>query len=136
MNVRTILAGLVGGIAYWLTGFLLYVMILGNYFSQHYGVGLKDPYDMWAIVVGCIIFGLLLALIFDRWANISTFRSGAIAGAVIGFLAHLSTNFIRFGDSTFFTSLSPALVDTLVQAAMSTVGGAIAGFILGKMKKN
>lgn len=135
MNTRTLLAGLIGGLAYWIMGFVMYVLLLANYFGQHHGSGLKDPYDMWAIVVGCILFGILLAYIFDRWANISTLKSGAIAGATLGLLAHLSFNFIRFGDSTFFTSLPPAILDSVVQTVMSAVGGAVAGLVLGKMKK-
>lgn len=135
MNLRTIVAGLAGGIAYWVGGFLLYVILLSNYFAQSHGAGVKEPYDMWAIVVGCLIFGLLLAFIFDRWAGISTFDSGAIAGGVIALLSGLSTNFIRYGDSTFFTSLPPGIVDSLVQAGMGAMGGAVAGFVLGKMKK-
>lgn len=134
MDLKSLLAGIAGGLAYWLMGFVMYVVLLGNYFGQHHGAGLKEPYEMWAIVIGCVIFGILLALIFSKWANISTFRSGAIAGATIGLLAHLSFNFIRYGDSTFFTSLTPALVDSLVQTLMSGVGGAVVGLVLGKMK--
>lgn len=136
MNLRTIVAGLAGGIAYWAGGFIFYVVLLSKYFGQNHGAGVKEPYDMWAIIVGCLIFGLLLAFIFDRWANISRFDSGAIAGGIIGLFTGLSTNFVRYGDSTFFTSLTPGIVDALVQAGMATMGGAVAGFVLGKMKKS
>lgn len=136
MNFKSIIAGVVGGVAYWLAGYLFYVLLLGSYFVSNHGAGVKEPYDMWAIVVGCIFFGLLLALIFDRWANISVPKSGAIAGATIGLLTGLSWNFVRFGDSTFFTNLTAGLVDSLVVMAMASIAGTVVALLLGVLNKD
>lgn len=133
MNGKTLLAALGGGLVNFMLGGLCYMVILASYFAANNGAdAVKDPPDMVFIVLGCLSYGLLLAVIFDKWAGIKTFVTGAQAGALIGLLSGLAINFWKLGDSHFFNSLTPALVDTLVIAVMAAGTGGVIGWILGR----
>ena len=133
MKTKVLLAALGGGIVNWLLGALLYLLLLGSYFAENHGEGvMKDPVEMWAIILGCLFYGLLIAVIFDRWAQIKTAGTGAKAGAIIGLIASLAFNFWKLGDSYFFTSITPALIDCVVHTIMAAGTGAAAGWILGR----
>lgn len=133
MNAKFLGAVVAGGIANWLLGALFYLLLLGSYFSQHHGEGvIKDPVAMPYIILGCLFYALLIAVIFDRWAGIKTLKTGAKAGAIIGLISVLAFNFWKLGDSYFFTSLVPALVDVVVHTLMSVGTGAAVGYVLGR----
>ena len=133
MNLKVLGAALGGGIAYWLVGALFYLGLLADYFSNNHGEGvMKEPVEMPLIIAGCLFYGLFLAVIYNKWAGIKTLGTGAKAGAIIGLLTALAFNSIKLGDSYFFTSMAPALVDTLVRTAMSLGAGAAVGWILGR----
>ena len=133
MNLKVLGAAVAGGIANWLLGALFYLLLLGSYFGANHGDGvMKDPVEMHYIILGCLFYGLLLAVIFDRWAGIKTLVTGAKAGAIIGLIAALAFNFWKLGDCYFFTSLVPALVDTVVQTIMAAGTGAVVGWVLGR----
>jgi hypothetical protein len=92
MNTKVLLAALAGTVTSFLTGWVIYGMLLKGYFDGQVMEGARsvmraEP-TMWAIALGCLAWALLLALIYSRWAGISTFKSGAIAGAwVTGLVA-------------------------------------------------
>ena len=133
MNTKVLLAAIFGGIANWLLGALFYLLLLGSYFGSAHGEGAaKDPIDMPFIILGCLSFGLLVAVIFDKWAGIKTLATGAKGGALIGIIAGIAFNAWRYGDSHFFASLTPAIVDVLVFTAILAGTGAVVGWMLGR----
>ena len=94
MNTNKILLGAVaGGITYFLLGWLVYGTLLKD-FTQSYPELkpetvtdiMRNPMVMWAMALGCLVYGLFLAIVMGRWASISTFAAGAKAGAIIGLL--------------------------------------------------
>ena len=124
MNTKSfLLSGIVGAIVYFLLGWLFY----GVLFTELYA---NEPEPcMWMIFIGCLFMALLIALIYNRWANISTFSTGLKAGFVIGLLYNLSMNFFMYSgrefDTNFFIRLA---IETISLAIVGGAIGAASGF--------
>lgn len=135
---KILVAGLVGGIVALGLGFLIYGLALSNFFEQNMGSAtgvMKDEADFnWiAMIVGHISWGLLFAVIFGRWASISTFATGAKAGAVIGLLVFITIDMINFG-STNLMNLTGAIADIVVGTVIAAIVGGVVGTMLGRGK--
>jgi hypothetical protein len=68
-----LVSGIAGGIADFLLGWLFYGMLFKDSFPQPE----ESSNSMVMIFLGCITFGLFMAYIFTKWANISTAATGA-----------------------------------------------------------
>lgn len=139
MNTKVLLAALAGGIATFFLGWALYGMALKGFFESNVGSATgvmrgDDDMQIWAIFAGNVAWSLLLALLYSRWAGITTFMAGATAGAWIGFLMALGYDLISFGTTNMGT-LTAALVDPVVNAVLGAVGGGVVGFVLGYGKR-
>lgn len=136
MDTKKFLFGtLAGGIAFFLLGYLFYGLVLMNFYSAHAGSATgvsKSMEEMgWgALILGNFAFGALLTYIFLKWANITTFVSGASGGSVIGLLMGLSYNLTSFG-TTNIMDLTAALTDVVVSCLMTAIVGGIVGLVLG-----
>lgn len=133
---RILLAAIVGGIVFFLLGFLVYGVLLIKFFADNQGTAqgvMKDPPTMWALAIGNLAWGFLLAIVFGRWAGIKTFSTGARAGIVIGALMAATYNFNSLG-TTNITTLNAVLVDIVVFALMNALIGGVVGWMLGRGK--
>jgi hypothetical protein len=133
MNNRMLLAALAGGLAHFVLGYLFYMVLFVDFFKANAGSASgynREEPIMWAIALGSLVTGLLYAWIFDRWGSISTFRGGATAGAMIGFLMWLGINLIMYGATNAMT-LNGALVDVVISAIMGALIGGVVGSTLG-----
>jgi len=137
MNTNKILlAGLIGGAASFLLGWLVWGVVLADFMKSNSGSAtgvMKAESEMvwWALIVGNLAGGLLLALIFGRWGSISTFLTGAKAGAVIGLLIAISVDMTMLATSNIMT-LNGALVDILANAVVAGIVGGVVGWFLGR----
>jgi len=135
MNTKVLIAALTGGITSFLLGWLFYGILLGDFFAANTGTAtgvMKDEASMgWGpLILGNLATGLLFALIYSRWAGITTFKTGAIGGLWVGFLVALSYNMVSLGTANIINSTA-AMVDPLVAAVMSAITGGIVGLTLG-----
>jgi hypothetical protein len=131
---RMLLAGIAGGVVFFLLGFLFYGVLLAKFFAANQGTAqgvMKEPPTWWALILGNLAYGFLLAVIYERWASISTFATGARAGAIIGALVAFSVDFNMLG-TTNISTLNGALVDVVVFTVMSAVVGGVVGLVLGR----
>jgi hypothetical protein len=134
MNTNKILvSALMGGVAYFLLGWLVYGILLASIFTPAEAIQ-KNPMEVWAMIVGSLAYGVLIAIIYGRWANISTFVTGAKAGAVLGALSAVWIDFSMFAMYNF-TDLQTSLIDVVVHAAISAITGGIIGWWLGRGAK-
>jgi hypothetical protein len=118
MNIKSILLSTITGtIVYFALGWLFY----GILFTDLY----PESNSMLFIVIGSIFYVLVFALIYGRWASISTFKSGAVAGLVIGLLYSLSMSFFMAA------SLSLDVERLLTEAFINAVSAAIMGGVVG-----
>lgn len=140
MDAKKFLIGtLVGGVAFFFLGYLLYGLALAGFFAGHAGAASGEMKTMeeivwWSLIAGNIASGALLTYIFLKWANVSTFSSGLSAGGAVGFLASLSMDLIRYATSNSL-DLTGSLADVAVGTVMSAVAGGIIGAALGMGNK-
>lgn len=136
MNSNKILvAGLIGGIVAFILGWLVYGMALSGFFQANHGSATgvdRAPEEMvfWAMIVGHLAIGYLLAIIYGRWANISTPETGAKAGAVLGALMGLIA-LIDYGVSNV-SNLNAILANVVVEAVILAIVGAAVAWWLGR----
>ena len=137
MNTNKILiASLAGGVVHFVLGYLIWETAFGGFFASNTGSAtglMKDPPVFWAIGIGSLAAGALLAVVYGRWASIKTFSMGATAGAIIGFLLGLSYDFISFG-TTNAMSLTASVVDVVLSTIFMAVIGGVVGWTLGQVK--
>jgi hypothetical protein len=118
MNTKSfLLSGILGAIVYFLLGWLFY----GVLFPELHGDA--EP-CMWMIALGCLFMALLISLIYNRWASITTFSTGFKAGFAIGFLYSLSMNFFMYSSKGIDT-------DFFILLAIETISLAIVGGVVG-----
>ena len=131
---KWLIAGIVGGVVSFIAGFIIWGLALDAFAQANMGsatgIRKEEMGDMWAVVVGALASGFLVALIFS-WANIKTPAAGAKTGAIIGLLLGININFIMFG-TTNVTTLPLAVVDTLAYGVLYVAIGAVVGWMLGR----
>lgn len=123
-----VVSGLAGGIANFLLGWLFYGIIFKEFFPQPE----ESTNTMLFIFLGCITFGLLIAYIFTKWAQITTAVTGAKAGAVLGLMLYLYFNFFGMAMNSEAT-LQMAALDVGIGVVLTAIIGAIIGAINGKL---
>ncbi|MCW5924582.1 MAG: hypothetical protein KIS77_19850 [Saprospiraceae bacterium] len=135
MNTKVLLAALAGGVTCFLLGWLFYGILLMDFFANNQGSAtgvMKDEASMgWIpLILGNLATGLLFAMIYSRWANISTFRTGAIGGSWVGLLMALGYNLSMLGTSNIMNATA-ALVDSALWAVFGALIGGVVGWTLG-----
>ncbi|HMC00146.1 MAG TPA: hypothetical protein VKN14_03815 [Flavobacteriaceae bacterium] len=123
-----VVSGVVGGIVDFLLGWLFYGMIFKDTFPQPE----EHSNTMIMIFLGCLTFGLFVAYIFTKWAQITTLATGAKAGAVIGLFIGLFYNFFNMAMDSSATFELMAL-DVVIGIVMSAIVGAAIGLVNGKL---
>ncbi len=134
MKPNFLLACLVGGIINFLGGFLIFGNLLAGYISTHTGPDavLKEPHDVLSIAWGCLAYGILIAVIYHRWAGIKTAKTGAEAGAIIGLISGLAYTFWEHAGTFSFDGYLSIFIISLAYAVLSALTGAGVGWMLGR----
>jgi hypothetical protein len=134
---QRILATLAGTIVSFFMGYLMYAVLMADFFMDNSGSasGVMKTDDMvwWALILGNMSMAYLLVYIFGKWANISSFSGGIAAGAMVGLLIGLGFDMIGFATSNIM-NMKAALVDPFVFSIMMAVTGGVIGWVLGRGK--
>lgn len=128
------MAAVAGGIITFIAGWLLYGMVLADFFAANAGSATgvtKDPPVLWAMFAGNTVMSLLLAVIFEKWAGIKTLAAGAQAGALVGVLVALGIDLMIYATSNLM-NLTGTCADVVVSTLMATISGAAVGWVLGR----
>jgi hypothetical protein len=133
MNTKKLLiGGIVGGVVYFLLGWLAYGKLLMDYFNTHSGsakgVNRAEPLFMY-LIIGNLLMGFLLSYVFVK-GKISSLSAGLFAGGIIGFLMAGATDSIVYA-TTATMSRTGAAVDVITFTIMSAITGAVIGAISG-----
>ena len=137
MNNKVLVGGLIGGVVFFLLGWLVYGIALRDMMTENTMQGLNraDEEMQWAfLVIGHLAFGFLMAYLLDK-ANSHSFASGATIGAVTGFLFALAFNFILYATSNYFTTMTGVFVDIIVSAVIVAITGGVIGWWYGRGRK-
>jgi TRAP-type C4-dicarboxylate transport system permease large subunit len=131
---KVLIGGLLGGVVYFFLGWLVWGILLKDMDSTPDSVALVDNnMHMWAMAVSCILWGMLLAYIFNRWAGIRSMAGGATAGATIALLTSLSHGLSMHATMNFY-GVNHVLVDAIATTLVSAITGAVIGWFLGREK--
>ena len=139
MDIKKFALGtLAGGVAYFFLGFIIYAILMEDFFSAHTVSGIsKSETEMkyYPMVAGNMAHAALLAFIFLKWANIKSFSSGLTSGAIIGFFMSAGFDLITY-DTAKIMSITGTLVDIAVYTIMTALVGGIVGAVLGMGNKD
>ena len=135
---KLFIGGIVGGILYFLLGWLVYGKLMAGFFADHPGeVAMvqraQNEMQFLYIALGSLLQGFLLAFIFVK-ANVRGAVSGFITGGVIGGLGAAGMDCIMYGTSKMVSKMAMA-GDVVAAAVMAAVIGAIVGLVMGMGKK-
>ena len=133
---KFIVGGVVGGIVYFVLGWVTYGMLLKDFMSSNVATGtMRADADLiwWALIVGNLAMGFLLAYVIGK-GNVSA-GSGAGVGFTLGLLVCLGYDLISYATSTTVNSLKVIAADVAATAVMSAIVGGIVGWVMGMSKK-
>ena len=122
MDTKKFLTGtLVGGIAFFFLGYLIYGMALMSFMSSHAGsaTGVQKSMEQltwWALILGNL-------------------ASGATAAAVVGFFTSMGFDMVMFATSNIM-DLTAVAVDIVAFTIMNAIAGGAIGAVLGMGKKS
>lgn len=120
-------ATIVGGIVSFLVGYLLWGMLLMDFFASNAGSATgvaREPMNMGLLFLGVLIGAGLLTLIIG-WAKADGAGQGAKVGAMVGALMSLNIGIIQLAATNLNTPMS-----VLGDAAASLVHGGIVGAVI------
>lgn len=124
-----LVAGVVAGIVYFLLGWLFYGILFVDFFPEQPD---ESSQTMLMIFLGCLTYGLFIAYIFTKWAQISTAKTGLKAGAIVGLFTAIYFNFFNIAMANGATYEMFAM-DTVITMVSTAITGIVAGAINGKM---
>lgn len=127
MNSKTLIAGVIGGLALFAMGGLIYLVLAADFFAS--AVDKAEP-AIHFIVLGEIIFGIILAYVITA-SNTTGVADSAKCGAITGFLFALGLAFL-FAGAYEIWDLSTMLIDAVVWGVRWAVAGAAIGWYVGR----
>lgn len=136
MNNRVLIGGLIGGIVFFLLGFLMYGMAFRGILEANTMTGLSRGEEMqWAfLILGNLMWGFLIAYILHK-ANATSLESGATIAGIVGLLFGLAGNLTAYGTSNYFTTMTGVFVDIIIITVMCAIVGAVIGWYYGRGRK-
>ena len=131
---RIVIGTLVGGIALYATGYLIFELAFGNFYSANVGSATgvhRDAQLQWALALGSFSYAALVTLGIANSTGSSTIGAGIKIGAVVSFLIWFTVDFSYYG-TTNVPNLTRTVVDPLLEIVHGGIGGAVIALALGK----
>src|SRR5690242_13748404 len=126
MNAKTLIAGLIGGIVFFLLGFVLYGFVFGKMMEAHSNMSCMrsmEDMNMVLMVVSNLLWGITFAYIFGK-ANFNSTRTGATQGAIIAVLIGLTIDIFMYTTTTLYPDWTVAGMDIVINIITGAIGGA------------
>lgn len=125
-----------GGICYFLLGWLVYGILLMDFFIANTNQCANKPEGemiWWAMIVSNLAAALLLTLMMN-WSKAKGVTDGLKIGAIFGSLFTTIIDFSFWSMTTMYSSLTALFVEIIVSAAMFAVVGMVIVLTWGKEK--
>ncbi|MBE0673940.1 MAG: hypothetical protein IH591_04705 [Bacteroidales bacterium] len=125
-----------GGIAYFLLGWLVWGILLMDFFSANMNQCASrtdGPMVWWAIILSNLVFALLLTLIL-HWARAKSIIDGLKFGALFGLLFGSGIAFSYWSMSTMYLNAGAMVVDIMVSTVVMAIVGLVIVLTWGKEK--
>ena len=133
MNSKMLIGGVLGGVAFFLLGYLFYGLLLADTLAGC--TSCQRPMaeiNFVCLGIGNLFVGLAISYIFSKWATISTFMGGAIAGATLGLLFGIGWDSIVYATSTMYSGMTCLIYGLIVEVVMWGIVGGIIGLWMGR----
>jgi hypothetical protein len=125
-----------GGIAYFLLGWLVWGILLMDFFSANMNQCASRPGEemvWWAIILSNLVMALLLTLILN-WAKAKSIVDGLKYGALFGLLFGAGIGFSYWSMSTMYLNAGAMVTDILVSTVVMAVLGLVIVLTWGREK--
>jgi hypothetical protein len=122
---RFAIGTLVGGLILFFLGYLIFVVVFGDFFTANAGTATgvpKMPIDFVSLAIGQLAWGAALTLILG-WASVSSVGQAARVSALSGLLFFYGIDLTMFATSNT-QNLKAAVVDPILAAVLFGVAGA------------
>ncbi len=133
---KLFMGGIVGGILFFLLGWLIYGMLLMDFMNNHTGaagnVSRTEP-DFLYLAIGNLAMGFVLAYIFVK-GNVNSMANGFITGGIVGLLIAVGYDCMIYGTTTVISKTAMA-ADVAASTVMTAVVGAVVAMVMGMGKK-
>jgi len=123
MNKSLLYSGVVGTIVYYLLGWLVYGVIFPDL------AGGEE--NSLFILLGCLFYAFIFAVMLNRWTSISKFSSGFNAGLILGVLYAVSFYFFKISEGGSF-DIQPFLKEIVIGGLMTVITSGAIALVIGK----
>jgi hypothetical protein len=134
---KILLGGLAGGVASFLLGWLVYGVLLMDFWESNFNNCASRPMEemvWWALIISNFASGFLLAFIFS-WSNTKGWLDGARIAGIVALFMIISYDLSFYSMSTMFNSLNVVIIDIVVGTVFTAIIGAVIGLVMGMGKK-
>ena len=136
MSVKKLAIGaVVGAIVLYVLGYIFFDILFLDYYEANAGVagaGLRETQILWAILLGTLVYGVLVAYLVGTQAGAPTVVGGLKAGAIAGFLLWGSADLIHYGFLDLW-SINVAVLDIVLETLRAAVSGAVVALVLARV---
>jgi hypothetical protein len=130
-----IVAGILGGVAFFLLGWLIWGIALMDMMSAHTNMTCMKPeaeMNMMYMVIANLLWGFVYAYIFSNWNGATTFSAGLVPGAVISILIGVAFDLYSLAMTTMMTSTTPLFINLVANAVVGAIVGGLICWWLGR----
>jgi hypothetical protein len=134
--MRIIRGTVFGAIAFFLLGWLIYGVLLMDFFSVNMNQCVNrtgGEIIWWALVLANLITALLLTLIL-RWSDAKEGKDGLQIGAIFGVLISLSIDLSYWSMTTMFNDFISLLVDVVATTLILALTGMLITVLWGRSR--
>ena len=138
MNTNKFLVGgIIGGIANFLLGWLVWGTLLMSFMQGHTTEAGKavmrtdENTIWWALIAANLLMGFLTSYILNK-AGVISASAGAAMGAVIGLLMSSAIDLFNYAFMDLSDSMIAIVVDVLASIVVTAIVGAIIGWYNGR----
>ncbi len=126
MNQKCILATVAGGVTLFVLGFVIYGVLLADFFAND---AMAEAPAYWAVAAGQLAGGALLALVLS-WRAAGGPVEAFKAGGSVGLLFSLSMGLTMFGTTEGMYTVGTVVGDAVVSVVMYGIAGMVVAKIL------
>ena len=132
---RFVIGTLVGGIALFVVGYLMFSLAFAGFYRANAGAATgvdRDGELIWATVLGSLSYAALIIFAMANRTGLATVGTGAKIGAIVGFLLWFTADFVFYGI-TNVANLTRTIVDPLLEIVHGGIGGAVIAAVLTRV---
>lgn len=138
MNIKKLfIGGIVGGVAFFLLGYLIYGLLLMDFMTNHPGeagdFGRAEPLFMY-LIIGNLAQGFLLSYVFIK-SDVKSAAGGFVTGGIVGLLITVALDCIMYATTTIGSKTAMA-ADVVAATVMTAIVGVIIAIVMNIGKKS